>query len=218
MTALDDVATAGSGTTVWDRLGIDPTEPHPAWAVLDAVRAVSFSGEVTMRFPEPVRLHSSRGRIYWAERRNDADVVDRLVGLGALTADEAISGTVVLGDVVHIGGLFRLLPGLDVERIRMAVDYLRDSAVAAVADAEVLELDLVEHQHHPSGMVLWELDLDDLPGRRTPFGPGTGASVPPVAGDVQVAVRLALDEIRAALRDDMRSPGQASGTDDRPNG
>ncbi len=218
VTALDDVATTGSGTTVWDRLGIDPAEPHPAWAVLDAVRAVSFSGEVTMHLPEPVRLHSSRGRIYWAERCSDDDVVDRLVALGALTADEAISGTVLLGDVVHIGGLFRLLPGLDVERIRTAVDYLRDSTVATVADVEVIELELVEHQHHPSGMVLWELDLDDLPGRRTPFGPATVAAEPQVAGDVQMAVRLALDEIRAALRDDIRSHGRPSGPNDRADG
>ena len=218
MTALDDVATTGSGTTVWDRLGIDPAEPHPAWAVLDAVRAVSFSGEVTMHLPEPVRLHSSRGRIYWAERCTDDDVVDRLVALGALTADEAISGTVLLGDVVHIGGLFRLLPGLDVERIRTAIDYLRDSTVATVADVEVIELELVEHQHHPSGMVLWELDLDDLPGRPTPFGPATVVAEPQVAGDVHIAVRLALDEIRAALRDDIRSHGQPSGPSDRADG
>ena len=78
MTALDDVATTGSDTTtVWGRLGIDPGEPRPAWAVLDAVRAVGFSGEVTMHLPEPVRLHASHGRIYWAERRHDADIVDR---------------------------------------------------------------------------------------------------------------------------------------------
>jgi hypothetical protein len=204
VTALDDVATTGSDTTtVWGRLGIDPGEPRPAWAVLDAVRAVGFSGEVTMHLPEPVRLHASHGRIYWAERRHDADIVDRLVELGALTADEAISGTVLLGEVVHIGRLFQLLPSVDVERVRTVVDYLRDSTVAAVADAEVRHLELAEHRHHPSGMVLWELDLVDPPGHRVPFGPVAVVRDQQVTDDVQSAVRQALDEIRAALLDDM---------------
>ena len=207
MTALDDVATTGSDTSTmfWGRLGIDPAEPRRAWAVLDAVRSVGYSGEVALQLPEPVHFYASHGRIYWAERRHDAALVDRLVELGALTIDEAISGTVQLGDIVHVGRLFQLLPGLDVERIRTAVDYLRDSTVAAVIDAEVGELELVEHRHHPSGMVLWELDLADPPGRRAPFGPVTAAARPQPDDDVQLAVRHALDEIRAALLDDGRS-------------
>lgn len=167
MTALDDHPGLGSDpTTVWSRLGIDPSRPRPAWAVLDAIRTFEFSGEATLhlqqaRHVDTVRVYTSQGLIYWAERHGDSDIAERLVRVGALTRAEAACGTVRLGDVVHVGRLFQLLPGLDVDRILTAVEYLRDTVIAAVADSEVHHVDLADHRHHEGGMVLWELDVDE---------------------------------------------------------
>lgn len=193
--------------TAWSRLGIDPTHRPAAWTVVGAVRAVGFSGEVTLGVVDErgldrtARVYSSRGLVYWAERDGDPGVGEQLVRVGALTADEALSGTVQLGDTVHVGRLFGLLPDLDVDRVATAVEYLRDSVIGAIADLEVGRLGLAEHRHHPSGLVLWELDIDDLDERTADR---------PVPDSVQSAVQAAIAGIRAAIVGD-RSPAEGSG-------
>jgi hypothetical protein len=225
-TAPSSSSAAGSPGSGLRQLGLDSTTPLPAWVILNAVRNQAFSGEVTLHTMPAVRVWASDGTVYWAERAGATPVADRLVELGAISLAQMARGAVRLGDTMHLGRLFERVPNLDHDEIVNALGFVRDSLTAEVADLVTDRVDVVPGRHHASGIVFWfdaayqawpapqpaplpaPAPLAEVvaPAPAPVFTPVD--ELPPPAGppaDVVSAVRLALDEIRAAL-DDRATP------------
>jgi len=229
-TAPSSSSAAGSPGSGLRQLGLDGVTPLPAWVILNAVRNQAFSGEVTLHTMPAVRVWASAGTVYWAERAGATPVADRLVELGAITPAQMARGVVRLGDTMHLGQLFDRVPNLDHDEIMNALGFVRDSLIAEVADLVTERVDVVPGRHHASGIVFWFDAAYQAWAAPQPAplpaplpAPAPLAEVvapapapvltpvdelPPPAGppaDVVSAVRLALDEIRAAL-DDRATP------------
>jgi hypothetical protein len=225
-TAPNSSSAAGSPGSGLRQLGLDSTAPLPAWVILNAVRNRAFSGEVTLHTMPAVRVWASDGTVYWAERAGATPVADRLVELGAITPAQMASGAVRLGDTMHLGRLFERVPYLDHDEIMNALGFVRDSLTAEVADLVTDRVDVVAGRHHASGIVFWfdaayqawaapqpAPQPAPLPAP-APLAEVVAPALAPVLtpvdelppADVVSAVRLALDEIRAALGDRTAPP------------
>jgi len=136
-------------------LDLDVEQSRPVWMMLDAARTRRFSGELTLDLDQVTRVYAERGAIYFAERDGDDNVIDRLVGLGVLSAADVIAGTVDLGGVPHLGRLFERVPGLDRDRVSLAVEHMTAELLASIADLVVDSVEVRSYRHHSSGMVLW---------------------------------------------------------------
>ena len=213
-------------------LGLEPGEPRPVWALIDAIRTRHFSGELRLELEPAALVYAEAGKVYFAERAGALDVLDVLVALGVISYDDALVGAVHLADAPHLGRLFERVPTLDRDHVELAIERLTNDVLATIADRTVVDFTVTSYRHHRSGMVLWNDAVTSPPSTFSERGlprvavlptqtPRTLVAVPieadlpgrrvvcddpAVSDDIRLAVQQALDEIRAAMQPTSPAP------------
>lgn len=161
---------------------LDVRLPAAGWAVLDAVRARAFTGELTLIGSPAVRIWADRGRIYLAERFGAPPLAARLIAAGLLTPADVARGAVLLDGREHLGALFERVPTVDRHAIQLAVGNITAEALQTIAGQQLAGGEVVPYAFDPSGVHAWSevaLPGPALPAP-SPVAPPS-AVAPPVA-------------------------------------
>ncbi len=160
--------------------GLADSFPHRGWVILDAARDHRFTGELIADVAPPVRLYFDRGEIYLAERSTEPPLGVRLIDAGALNAAQLEHGSMVVGEIAHLGRLFERVPSIDKDVVLLMTEMMNDECVAWVAAQDVAAVTSTPYLHHPSGIHRWHRSSDDAdlrPGDQLPAPPPTAAPV-----------------------------------------
>ncbi|HWL43885.1 MAG TPA: hypothetical protein VNQ73_13150 [Ilumatobacter sp.] len=158
---------------------LDVRLPAPGWAVLDAVRARAFTGEVTLIGSPAVRLWADHGRIYLAEQLGEPPLAARLAAGRVLTADDVTRGVVRVADRQHLGALFERVPGADRHAVQVAVAAYTEDALRTIAGQLLAGIDVVPYAFDPNGVHAWGQPAP--PPAPPPVGPPVNGFAPPPA-------------------------------------
>lgn len=175
MTWRDDVADIVDGPV------------RAGWEILDAARAISFTGMIELPLLPVTRVYLDRGRIYLAERDDHSDVADRLVAVGAVRPDDLARGVITIDGADHLGRLFERVPSLDRQRVVLALEVLTEETAAWAAAQSVRDAVSHPYRHHPSGVHLWYQTAPDAWSPREAFPPPAPAARPARRGVADVA-------------------------------
>jgi len=139
----------------FDMFGLAGTFPRPGWVVLDAARTHGFTGELTFETIPSVKCYLDDGSIYLAERVTDPSLGSRLVDAGALNAAQLEHGSMLVGEVAHLGRLFERVPSVNRHTVMVMTEMMTEECVGWLAGQLVRDVVAAPYRHHPAGVQRW---------------------------------------------------------------
>ncbi|MCE9623651.1 MAG: hypothetical protein K8R99_15035 [Actinomycetia bacterium] len=127
----------------------------PTWGFVALVASELFTGEAAVGLDPRVRLFAVEGRIYFAEREDDAPVGTRLVNCRALSANQLARGAVNAGGHESLARLFQRDATIDRDAVELTVQASTESLLASIADKPVGMPEVFPLRHHPAGLHHW---------------------------------------------------------------
>jgi len=193
----------------------------PIWGFVALVGSESFTGEAAVGLDPRVRLFAVEGRIYFAEREDDAAVGTRLVNCGAITANQLARGAVHAGGHESLARLFQRDATINRDAVELTIEAATESLLASIAPNPVGMPEVFPLRHHSAGLHHWlrgttpgvpaeDLPANDLPANDLPANdlPANDlpanevATVPPIVelpvGELVVLPELIAPELAVA--------------------
>ena len=139
----------------FDTFGLAGTFPRPGWVVLDAARHHGFTGELTFGTIPSAKVYLDGGLIYLAERVTDPSLGSRLIDAGALNAAQLEHGSIIVGDIAHLGRLFERVPSVNRQTVMVMTEMMTEECVGWLAGQLVRYVEAAPYRHHPAGVQRW---------------------------------------------------------------
>ena len=127
----------------------------PVWGFVALVGSEQFTGEAAVGLDPRVRLFAVEGRIYFAEREDDAPVGTRLVNCGAITANQLARGAVHAGGNESLARLFQRDATIDRDAVELTIEAATESLLASIAHNPVGMPEVFPLRYHSAGLHHW---------------------------------------------------------------
>ena len=127
----------------------------PIWGFVALVGSELFTGEVAVGLDPRVRLFAVDGRIYFAEREDDAAVGARLVNCGAISMMQLARGVVQAGGHESLARLFQRDATIDRDAVELTIEVSTESLLATIANNPVGMPEVFPLRYHPAGIHNW---------------------------------------------------------------
>ncbi len=127
----------------------------PVWGFVALVGSDQFTGEAAVGLDPRVRLFAVEGRIYFAEREDDAPAGTRLVNCGAMSANQLARGAVQAGGHQSLARLFQRDATIDRDAVELTINASTESLLASIAQNPVGMPEVFPLRHHPAGIHHW---------------------------------------------------------------
>ena len=127
----------------------------PVWGFVALVGSELFTGEAAVGLDPRVRLFAVEGRIYFAEREDDAPVGTRLVNCGAITANQLARGAVHAGGNESLARLFQRDATIDRDAVELTIEAATETLLASIAHSPVGMPEVFPLRHHTAGLHHW---------------------------------------------------------------
>lgn len=127
----------------------------PIWGFVALVGSELFTGEASVGLDPRVRLFAVNGRIYFAEREDDAAIATRLVNCGAVTAMQLARGSVRVAGHESLARMFQRDATIDRDAVELTIATSTESLLASIAQNPVGMPEVFPLRYHPAGIHHW---------------------------------------------------------------
>ena len=127
----------------------------PIWGFVALVGSELFTGEAAVGLDPRVRLFAVDGRIYFAEREDDAALGTRLVNCGAISTMQLARGAVQAGGQESLARLFQRDATIDRDAVELTIEVATETLLATIANNPVGMPEVFPLRHHSAGIHHW---------------------------------------------------------------